>query len=131
MKHTKLMCPCLQGSLIQARCFSCQQNTQKQHRLRQFNSSSCQCYSMQVCEYCMCVAQTHYCMNSREKERHRVRGSPFQWRTESKVCQPASWQGRALTGPSASLWSEVSVLDPTAQATCTNTYSVGLHQIVL
>lgn len=67
-QHTKLICPCPQGSLIQARCFSCQLNTQKQHRPRQFHSSCCQCSSMQVCEY-MCAAWTHCCMKERESER--------------------------------------------------------------
>ncbi len=70
MQHTKLICPCLRGSLIQARCFSCQLNTQKQHRTRQFHSSCCQCSSMQVCEF-MCVAWTHGWMNTRERQRER------------------------------------------------------------
>ncbi len=125
MQHTKLICPCLQGSLIQARCFSCQLNTQKQHRPRQFHSSCCQCSSMQVCEY-MCVAWTHCRMNSteREGERERERGSPLQWRPEGTACQTASWQRRSLTGPSGSLWSGLAELDSSTYA-----YSKGLGHI--
>lgn len=55
VQHTKLICPCLWGCLIQASCYSCQLNTQKQHRPRQFYRSCCQCSIMQVWLFVCCM----------------------------------------------------------------------------
>lgn len=111
--HTKLICPCLRGCLIRASCYSCQLNTQKQHRPRQFHSSCCQYSIMQVCDY-FCATWTHCCINSTEM----WRGSPFYIDQRAQSVSQHPDRGKPWLGPvnhcgqGCLSWTQQQWLDP-------------------